>query len=83
MPSDSQLNQIIPHVESFFHAASNTISYVVKDPQSNSCAIIDSVLDLDYAAGKIAYTHANMIMVRAVMAGAKAESANRGFLLAN
>ena len=52
----------IPHVEGFFHAASNTISYVVKDPQSNACAIIDSVLDLDYAAGKIAYTHADMII---------------------
>jgi len=62
MPSDPQSDQIIPHVEGFFHAASNTISYVVRDPQSNACAIIDSVLDLDYAAGKIAYTHADMII---------------------
>ena len=62
MPSDPQSDQIIPHVEGFFHAASNTISYVVKDPQSNACAIIDSVLDLDYAAGKIAYTHADKII---------------------
>ena len=62
MPSDSQSDQIIPLVEGFFHATSNTISYVVKDPQSNACAVIDSVLDLDYAAGKIAYTHADMII---------------------
>ena len=62
MPSDNQSDQIIPQVKGFFHAASNTISYVVKDPQSNACAIIDSVLDLDYAAGKIAYTHADTII---------------------
>ena len=62
MPSDNQSDQIIPQVKGFFHAASNTISYVVKDPQSNACAIIDSVLDLDYAAGKIAYTHADLII---------------------
>ena len=62
MPSDPQSDQFIPDVEGFFHAASNTISYVVKDPLSNACAIIDSVLDLDYAAGKIAYTHADKII---------------------
>lgn len=51
-----------PHVEAFFDAATNTISYVVKDPDSDSCAVIDSVMDIDYAAGRITYEHAdNMI----------------------
>lgn len=41
-----------PIVTHFFDAATNTFSYVVKDPVSNACAIIDSVLDFDYAAGR-------------------------------
>jgi len=44
-----------PHVEAFFDPATNTVSYVVSDPQSSSCAIIDSVMDIDYAAGRITY----------------------------
>ena len=42
-----------PEVHGFFDSESNTISYIVKDPASTSCAIIDSVLDIDYAAGRI------------------------------
>jgi len=45
--------ELKPEVEGFFDAASNTISYVVADPKTKACAIIDSVLDLDYAAGQI------------------------------
>ncbi|KPQ30495.1 MAG: Zn-dependent hydrolase [Marinobacter excellens HL-55] len=41
-----------PIVTHFFDAATNTFSYVVKDPGSKACAIIDSVLDFDYAAGR-------------------------------
>ena len=51
-----------PEVESFFDPATNTISYVVKDPNSNSCAIVDSVMDIDYAAGKISYENADAII---------------------
>ncbi|MCP4818821.1 MAG: MBL fold metallo-hydrolase, partial [Shimia sp.] len=36
----------------FFDNATNTISFVVKDPNSASCAIIDSVLDFDYSSGR-------------------------------
>ena len=39
-------------VKGFFDDATNTISYVVKDPASKACAIIDSVLDFDYASGR-------------------------------
>ena len=35
---------------------------VVKDPDSNSCAVIDSVMDIDYAAGRIAYESANAVI---------------------
>lgn len=51
-----------PQVEAFFDPATNTISYVVKDPSSNACAVIDSVMDLDYAAGRITYDHADAII---------------------
>ncbi len=41
-----------PKVTGFFDDATNTISYVVQDPQGSACAIIDSVLDFDYASGR-------------------------------
>ncbi len=40
-----------PEVTAFFDDATNTVSYVVKDPNSNKVAIIDSVLDFDFASG--------------------------------
>ena len=51
-----------PEVVHFFDEQSNTFSYVVKDPHSNSCAIIDSVLDIDYAAGRLSYQGADEII---------------------
>ncbi|MEY9626322.1 MBL fold metallo-hydrolase [Sinorhizobium fredii] len=41
-----------PVTTSFFHPATFTISHVVRDPGSNACAIIDSVLDFDPASGR-------------------------------
>ncbi|MGO3295648.1 MAG: MBL fold metallo-hydrolase [Marinobacter sp.] len=38
-------------VQHFFDEPTNTFSYVVRDPASQACAILDSVLDFDYAAG--------------------------------
>ncbi|MDX1716336.1 MAG: MBL fold metallo-hydrolase [Anderseniella sp.] len=51
-----------PDVKAFFDAATNTISYVVKDPESTACAVVDSVMDIDYAAGRITYDHADEII---------------------
>ena len=45
-----------------FDEATNTITYVVKDPASNACAIVDSVMDIDYAAGRITYDHADALI---------------------
>ncbi len=50
-----------PEVTAFFEAQTNTVSYVVKDPASHACAIVDSVMDIDYAAGRIAYHSADAI----------------------
>ncbi len=51
-----------PEVTAFFDEATNTVSYVVKDPASKACAVIDSVMDINYAAGRIAYESADEII---------------------
>ena len=51
-----------PDVSAFFDAQSNTISYVIKDPDSTSCAIIDAVMQFDYAAGRLSYESADEII---------------------
>ncbi|MVA99532.1 MBL fold metallo-hydrolase [Nitratireductor sp. CAU 1489] len=51
-----------PEVAAFFDDATNTVSYVVKDPSSKACAVVDSVMDIDYAAGRITYDHADQII---------------------
>jgi glyoxylase-like metal-dependent hydrolase (beta-lactamase superfamily II) len=50
-----------PQVEAFFHEPTNTASYVVRDSHSSACAIIDSVLDFDAAAGRTATDSAEAI----------------------
>ncbi|MEP3341340.1 MAG: MBL fold metallo-hydrolase [Hyphomicrobiales bacterium] len=51
-----------PDVKAFFDPDSNTISYVVKDPKTTSCAVVDSVMELDYAAGRITHDGADAII---------------------
>ena len=51
-----------PEVTVFFDPATNTISYVVRDPASSACAVIDPVLDFDPAAGRIGYASAQRIV---------------------
>ena len=62
-----------PEVTAFFDEDTNTISYVVKDPESNSCAVIDSVMDIDYAAGRITYDGADEIIGHIEKNGLKLE----------
>ncbi|MDB6180113.1 MBL fold metallo-hydrolase [Paracoccus fistulariae] len=70
---DHALDQSVrPEVSAHFDPATNTISYIVKDPASPSCAIIDSVMDIDYAAGRITYEHADAMI---------AEIRQRGLML--
>ncbi len=64
---------IKPDVQAFFDEATNTISYIVKDPTSNSCAIIDSVMDIDYAAGRITFDHADELIRQVETQGLKLE----------
>ena len=51
-----------PEVVPFFDEPTNTFSYVVKDPTSKSCAVVDSVMEIDYAAGRLSLDGADKII---------------------
>ena len=51
-----------PLVEAFFDPATYTWSYVVSDPATRRCAIIDSVLDYDAAAGRTSHASAERLI---------------------
>jgi len=55
-------NLMTPEVKAFFDTATNTVSYVIKDPNSQKCAIIDSVLDFDFTSGHTDTTFADQIV---------------------
>lgn len=50
------------NIQAFFDAATSTYSYVVSDPSTAQCAIIDSVLDYDAAAGRTDYASADKLI---------------------
>ncbi|SDD11085.1 MBL fold metallo-hydrolase [Ruegeria marina] len=41
-----------PFVKAFFDEATFTVSYLVREPEGRTCAIVDSVLDFDHASGR-------------------------------
>ena len=49
-------------VQPFFHAGTNTFSYVVSDPASGHAAIIDPVLDFDAKSGRTSTTSAQALV---------------------
>jgi glyoxylase-like metal-dependent hydrolase (beta-lactamase superfamily II) len=51
-----------PDVTAFFDDATNTVSYVVRDPDTDACAIVDSVLDYDPASGRTRTVSADTIV---------------------
>ena len=59
-------NQNSMDVKGFFDTDTNTISYVVTDKKTAICAVIDSVLDLDYASGNIKYENVDKIVKEAI-----------------
>jgi len=65
-----------PDVKAFFDDATNTVSFIVKDPNSAQCAIIDSVLDFDYASG-----HTDTKSADEIIAYVKAEGLEPVWLL--
>ncbi|RNL66327.1 MBL fold metallo-hydrolase [Zhongshania marina] len=51
-----------PEVIAFFDEPTNTFTYVVKDPGSNACAVVDSVMEIDYAAGRLSLNGADKVI---------------------
>ncbi|MBO9444448.1 MBL fold metallo-hydrolase [Ruegeria sp. R14_0] len=51
-----------PIVKAFFDPATNTVSYLVQEPEGTACAIIDSVLDFDHASGRTDTSSADQIV---------------------
>ena len=51
-----------PGVKAFFDEETNTVSYVVSDQSSKTCAIIDPVLDFDQASGRTSTGSADQLL---------------------
>jgi glyoxylase-like metal-dependent hydrolase (beta-lactamase superfamily II) len=51
-----------PQVKAFFDETTFTVTYVVRDPQSKACTILDSVLDYDPASGRTAHASADAVI---------------------
>ena len=51
-----------PDITAFFDPATSTYSYVVRDPSSRACAIVDPVLDYDPAAGRTSHASAERLI---------------------
>jgi glyoxylase-like metal-dependent hydrolase (beta-lactamase superfamily II) len=62
-----------PDVRAFFDPATWTLTYVVKDPNSSACAIIDSVLDYEAASGRTKTESADQVIAMIQSEGLDAE----------
>lgn len=65
--------RLIPEVHSYFDVTTNAACYILKDPGSNECAVIDSILDFDMASGATHTTHADMLINEITSNGWKLE----------
>ncbi|GGG20611.1 MBL fold metallo-hydrolase [Rhizobium wenxiniae] len=53
-----------PEVSAFYDARTGSVQYVVSDPKTKKCAIIDPVLDFDEKSGSTATANADAILAR-------------------
>lgn len=67
------MTQTNPEVFSYFDEKTNAACYIVKDPNSSSCAVIDSILDFDLAAGSTQTAHADMLIAEITARGLRLE----------
>jgi len=61
------------YVEALFDSATSTISYLVMDQNTGSCAVIDSVLDYDPKSGRTNSASADKLVARVRELGAKVQ----------
>lgn len=62
-----------PDIRAFFDQATWTMTYVVKDPNSTACAIVDSVLDFDAASGRTKTDSADKVIAMVQSEGLNVE----------
>ena len=55
-------SDLTPEVTVLFESDTSTFTYLVQDPNSNKCAVIDGVLNFDYASGTVSYDIADKII---------------------
>jgi len=53
---------IRPEVTPFLDSVSNTISYIVTDPETKRCAVIDAVMDFEQASGRLTFECADRMI---------------------
>jgi glyoxylase-like metal-dependent hydrolase (beta-lactamase superfamily II) len=58
------------HIDHFFDPATSTISYLIFDPDSKRCALVDSVLDYDPKSGRSKTASADRLVKRVNELGA-------------
>jgi glyoxylase-like metal-dependent hydrolase (beta-lactamase superfamily II) len=62
-----------PIIRAFFDEPTNTVSYLVTDPATNTAAVIDPVLDYDHNAGEVDTRSAEAVLAAAAQAGTRIE----------
>src|SRR4030081_3187245 len=58
----NQITRVRPDVKGFFDPRTSSIQYVVSDPATKACAIIDPVLDFDEKSGATGTVNADTIL---------------------
>ncbi|MCA3573637.1 MAG: MBL fold metallo-hydrolase, partial [Aestuariivirga sp.] len=58
-----------PVIHAFFDEPTNTVSYLVADPETRQAAVIDPVLDYDHKSGKANVASADAILAKAAEEG--------------
>ncbi|WP_219115657.1 MBL fold metallo-hydrolase [Janthinobacterium sp. UMAB-56] len=67
------MSNTLPQIEGFFDPATSTVSYLVLDPATRRCALIDSVLDYDPKSGRTSTASADRLLARVAALDAEVE----------
>ena len=62
-----------PEVTSFFDEATNAVCHIVRDPDTDACAVIDSILDFDIASGTVSQSSADAVLAEVARQGLRVE----------
>src|ERR671919_787749 len=62
-----------PLIRAFFDEATNSVSYLVADPEGRAAAVIDPVLNFDPASGRISTSSAEEMLQAAEQLGVRVE----------